>query len=225
MLDDPRGGRTRGRQAEAAVNDQRILAAALKVLTANPKAPIAEVASEAGVGVASLYRRFEGRDDLVRKLALFAMAGVEEAARAALARIGEDAWEAFTGFIVSALEAGAGSMSAFAGTFQAGEELNAAGASLSERIEELLTKTQDAGAVRPDLTGLDILQLFEMLRAIRVGSHKRSDRLRVRYIEMLTPALRASGTAALSEPPPSWDEVLAVWNPDNHSRTKATTRP
>ncbi len=213
MLDDPRDGRTRGRQAEASANDERILAAALKVLTANPRSPIADVASEAGVGVASLYRRFSGRDDLARKLALFAMAAIEQAARIALTRVDDDPWGAFIDFVVSAMDAGAGSMSAFAGTFQAGDELNAAGASLSERIDELLTRAQEAGAVRADLTGLDMLQLFEMLRAIRVGTHERSDRLRLRYIEMLTPALRAPVSAPLSEPPPSWGEVLAMWNP------------
>ncbi|MDQ6856004.1 MAG: TetR/AcrR family transcriptional regulator [Candidatus Dormibacteraeota bacterium] len=220
MLDDPRDGRTRGRQAEASANDERILAAALNVLTANPRAPIAEVAAEAGVGVASLYRRFSGRDDLVRRLALFAMAAIEQAARDALARVDDDPWAAFIGFLVSAMEAGAGSMSAFAGTFRAGKELNDAGASLGRRIDELLARTQEAGAVRPDLTGLDVLQLFEMLRAIRVGAHERSNRLRLRYIEMLTPALRAPMSAPLTVRPPAWDEVLAVWNPRGRGRPR-----
>lgn len=213
MLVDPRDGRKRGRQAEAEANDERILAAALRVLTANPKAPIAEVADQAGVGVASLYRRFAGRDDLVRRLALFAMAAIEDAAREALTRVGDDPWEAFVGFIVAAMTAGAGSMSAFAGTFQAGDQLNAAGKRLSDAIDDLLTRAQHAGAVRSDLTGLDILQYFEMLRAIHVDTIERSDQLRLRYIQLLTPALRAPAPEPLNEPPPSWPEIIAVWNP------------
>ncbi|MGI8750944.1 MAG: TetR/AcrR family transcriptional regulator [Acidimicrobiales bacterium] len=213
MLDEPRDGRTRGRQAEAAANDERILAAALKILMANPRAPIGAVAAEAGVGVASLYRRYANRDDLVRNLALFAMAAIEEAARTALTRVEEAPWDAFVSFLVAAMEAGAGSMSSFAGTFQAGEELNAAGERLGLQIDELLSRTQWLGAVRNDLTGLDMLQLFEMLRAINVGTAERSQRLRRRYIEMLSPALRAPAMTALSEPPPCWSEIVAVWNP------------
>jgi len=213
MLEDPRSGRTRGRQSEAAANDERILAAALRVLISDPGAPMALVATQAGVGVASLYRRFAGRDEMVRKLALFAMAAVEEAARSALTQVEDDPWDAFVGFIVSAMEAGAGSMRSFAGTFQAGGELNAAGRRLADQMEELLSRAQQAGAVRADLTSLDLLQLFEMLRAVHVGDIERSDQLRRRYVRMLTPALRSSATEPLPEPPPSWQEIVSVWNP------------
>lgn len=213
MLDDPRAGRTRGRQAEASANDDRILTAAFNVLTSNPRASISAIAEQAGVGVASLYRRFASRDDLTRQLALYAMKAVEDAARTALSRVEEDPWDAFIYFITSAMGVGAGSMRALAGTFTAGEDLNAAGERLNNQMRELLTRTQQAGAVRADLTALDLLQLFEMLRAIRVDTNERSDRLRRRYIEMLTPALRAAATTPLSEPSPTWSEIIAVWNP------------
>ena len=213
MSDDARQGRTRGRQAEAAANDERILAAGVRVLAANPRAPISDIVAEAGVGVASLYRRFASRDDLVRRLALHAMAAIEDAARAALEQVERDPWAAFTGFIVAAMDAGAGSMSAYAGTFQAGDELNDAGARLGAQIEALLTATRAAGVVRGDITGLDVLQLFEMLRAVNVGSPERSAQLRRRYIELIAPALRAVNSETLSEPAPTWDEIVAVWNP------------
>lgn len=213
MLEDPRSGRTRGRQNEARENDGRILAAALEVLSANPNAPIAAIADRAGVGVASLYRRFSGRDELVRQLSLSAMSAIERQAVNALALVEETPLQAFTGFVLNAMRAGAGAMSAFAGTFEPGDELNEAGNRLAVRIQELLKRAQHAGAVHPELTSLDVMQLFEMLRAVNVGDVARSQRLRVRYLELLTPGLSAQTAVSLSEPPPTWAEILEVWNP------------
>ncbi len=213
MLENPRAGRTRGRQAEAAANDERILDAALRVLIANPKAPITEIADAAGVGVASLYRRFTNRDDLARRLALHAMAAIEDEARDALDRIDDDPPTVFRGFFEAALEAGAGSMNEFAGTFTAGAALNEAGQRLHDAIADLLLRAQQHGIVRADVTALDVLQLFEMLRTVRIGSGERSAALRRRYIEIIVNGLHPADSTPLCEPGPAWDEVLAVWNP------------
>lgn len=213
MLEDPRSGRTRGRQPEARENDRRILSAALEVLAADHRAPIAAIAERADVGVASLYRRFSGRDELVRQLSLYAMGTIEQEAADALGRVEDGPFDAFVGFIINAMRAGAGAMRSFAGTFDAGDELNAAGDRLAARMQELLDRTQAAGAVRPDLTALDILELFEMLRAVDIGDPERSHQLRLRYVELLTPGLRAPQSVPLSEPAPTWAEILKVWNP------------
>ena len=58
-----------GRRAQAAVNDGVILEAARAVFTADPSAPISAVARHAGVGISALYRRYPGKEDLLRKLA------------------------------------------------------------------------------------------------------------------------------------------------------------
>ncbi|THG29918.1 TetR/AcrR family transcriptional regulator [Naasia lichenicola] len=213
MLEDPRDGRVLGRQAEAAANDSRILRAAMEVMTSRPRASMAEVAAEAGVGVASLYRRFSSRDDLARQLALFSMQSVEDQATRALGEVDGDPWGAFLGFLAGAMDGGAGSMRALAGTFPAGEELNAAGRRLGDRMQELLTRCQDLGVVRRDISGFDLLQFFEMLRAVHVTDGERTSGLRRRYLELLAPALRAGDAAPLSAPGPSWQEIVAVWNP------------
>lgn len=127
-----------------------------------------------------MYRRFFSREELARKLALVAMRGIENAARAALVLVPDDPWAAFVGFVVAAMAAGAGSMSAYAGAFRAGDELNAAGMSLSRAVDELVTHAQAARVLRPDVTALDVLQIFEMLRAVQLGNQERSDRLRIR---------------------------------------------
>lgn len=47
-----------------------LLAAATLVFSRNPGAPISQVADEAGIGRATLYRYFPSRDDLIRELTL-----------------------------------------------------------------------------------------------------------------------------------------------------------
>ena len=63
-----RTGPLSGRQAEAARNDGRILEAARTVFLRDPHAPIAAVATEAGVGVGALYRRYASKEVLLQTL-------------------------------------------------------------------------------------------------------------------------------------------------------------
>src|SRR5260370_32774823 len=60
--------RLRGRQAQAAHNDEVILQAAREVFLDDPGAPIAAVAGRAGVGIGALYHRYASKEDLLRTL-------------------------------------------------------------------------------------------------------------------------------------------------------------
>ena len=212
MSDSEASAPPRGRQAEATANDERIISAALRVLIADPHAPITAIAAEAGVGVASLYRRFDSRDELVRTLALHAMTRITAEARAHLERLPSAPWPTFVQFIVAALGCGAGSMTAFAGTFDPGDELNRAGRDLNEAMAELLAEAQRREAVRPDITSLDLMQVFQMLRAVHVGSFGRDEELRLRYLDLLLPGLRHGATSSRHGPAPTWEENRHTWN-------------
>src|SRR5215217_8845258 len=86
-----------GRRAEAARNDRRILEAARKVFVADPGAPIAAVATRAGVGISALYRRYGSKEELLRRLCAEGQRQYIAEAEAALAE--EDPWAAFTTFM------------------------------------------------------------------------------------------------------------------------------
>lgn len=60
------GGERQPLRIDAARNIRHILSVGRAVLRKNPKASVAEIAKGADVGIATIYRRFPTRDDLVR---------------------------------------------------------------------------------------------------------------------------------------------------------------
>jgi AcrR family transcriptional regulator len=203
-----------GRRAEASRNDERVLAAAREVLTAAPGAPMAEIARRAGVGIGTLYRRHPSKEALVQQLCLDGMQRLEAAAGAALGQVDEDAWQAFSGFMTAGLAAGAGSLgAALAGTFTPSDELLVTAQRLYGTVQELLERSQAAGAVRADITQEDVTLIFEQLRAVDLGDAERVASLQRRYLALALQALRAPGAAPLPGPPPGWDEIRRRWMP------------
>jgi AcrR family transcriptional regulator len=54
------------RRRDALANSERLIAAARKVFASGGQGSLAEIAGEAGVGIATLYRHFSGRESLTR---------------------------------------------------------------------------------------------------------------------------------------------------------------
>ena len=198
----------RGRQAEAARNHERLMSAAREVLAATPDAPMAHVASHAGVGVATLYRRYASRDALVAETWLASVREVEAQARVALDRAGMFPWGAFVGFMTASVASGTGALAAALADMAAPtEDLVAAERSMNAAIHELLEIAQRAGAVRPDVGVEDVRLLFEQLHAVRAADTAREATLRRRYLELVLQALRAPGAAPLPGPAPAATEL------------------
>ena len=133
-----------GRKAQAARNDTAILDAARAVYAADPDAPIAAVATRAGVGISALYRRYSSKEELLRKLCGDGLKEYIAAAEAALADDG-DALKVFRRFMARVVEADAHSLTApLARTLEAG----------SEGLFREATKAQDLGTEVLDEDGL-----------------------------------------------------------------------
>lgn len=70
-------------RADVVRNRRRILASATRLLGREPRATLGEIAAVAGVGRATLYRHFAGRDELVEAVYLEALETIGNALRAA----------------------------------------------------------------------------------------------------------------------------------------------
>src|SRR3954467_4735183 len=114
-----------GRRAQAARNDGRILAAARDVFLADPEAPISAVAARAGVGISALYRRYDGKDGLLRALAVDGLRRYVADLEAALTD-DRDAWTVYADFLGRVVDGGSQALAQrLAGTFTVTSESTA----------------------------------------------------------------------------------------------------
>jgi AcrR family transcriptional regulator len=196
-----------GRRAEAARNDERILASARAVFLADPDAPIAAVAKHAGVGIGALYRRHASKDELLQRLAADGMQAYLTEVRAALDDEG-DPWIAFTRFMRRCVDVGAGALTQrLAGSFTASDELNRQGREIHAATQQLLDRTKAAGALRADVEVGDLSMVLEQLQSIRIGDQVRANQLRHRYLTVVLDGLHLADAPQLPGTPPSWQET------------------
>jgi AcrR family transcriptional regulator len=201
-----------GRLAEAARNDTKILESARAVFVADPEAPIAAVAKHAGVGVGALYRRYAGKEDLLRALCADGLRRYIEAAESALADE-PDPWRAFAAFMHREVDADASSLTQrLAGTFTPTPDLYAAAARAGELNVRLFEAAQAAGEIRADASVNDLGPILEQLASLKIGDAGRSRALRHRYLDLVLAGLRATGDE-LPAPAPTDDELQERWAP------------
>jgi AcrR family transcriptional regulator len=209
---EPTTGPLSGRRAQAARNNQRILDAARQVFIADPAAPMATVAKQAGVGMGAVYRRYPSKEHLLRHLAGDGLRRYLAAAEAALADDG-DPWAAFAGFMARIVDADTHSLTvSLAGTFTPTKDLYDDAQRAQELDTRLLERTKAAGAVRADLDVNDLTFVFEQVASIRLGDHERTGQLRHRYLGLLLDGLRTPSPGPLPGPPPTWQEVSGRWD-------------
>ncbi|MEK8108741.1 helix-turn-helix domain-containing protein [Micromonospora sp. M12] len=137
-----------GRRAQAARNDEVILEAARAVFLDDPKAPIAAVAERAGVGISALYRRYAGKEDLLRQLCHDGLRRYVSEAESALAEA--DDWQAFAGFLARVVDADVHSLTVhLAGTFTPTEEMARDAMRAGELATALFERARASGRLRP----------------------------------------------------------------------------
>ena len=198
-----------GRRAEAARNDERILASARAVVLDNPEAPITAVAKHAGVGISALYTRYGSKEELLRTLCKDGLATFVAETEAALADP-RDAWTAWSDYMRRLVAADTSSMTlALAGTFTPTAEMF----ELAERANKLSQKLFEhvRHVLRADLDVHDPSIVFEMVAAIKLGDRPRAERLRQRYLTIILDGMRAGDSDELPGPPPSWSELSGRW--------------
>ena len=203
--------RLRGRQAQAARNDEVILQAAREVFLDDPGAPIAAVAERAGVGIGALYHRYAGKEDLLRTLCRNGQEIYLAEIRRALAADAEP-WEAFTDFLRRIVAANTHGLTVrLAGTFVPSEEQLALAEQMRSLAIEMFDRVSATGLLRDDVTFLDIEFLLEFLAGVKLGDASRTAELRQRHLGVIIDGLRSGQHTALPGQPPSWAEQTERW--------------
>jgi AcrR family transcriptional regulator len=157
MPTDPECGAARLR-ADAASNRERIVDAARRVFGRDGvSAPLTSVAAEAGVGIATLYRRFPERDALVQEAFGEALAQFQRSHERAL--VDPDPWAAFAGLVTDLGEIEARSRG-FTHLVQSAIRPLRGPDGERERgyqaVVEVVRRAQEAGVVRAELTPEDL---------------------------------------------------------------------
>lgn len=195
----------RGLRADAARNRVALLVAAREVFAEQGlEAPLEDIATRAGVGIATLYRRFPTREQLVAAALVEKVNQYLEAAKRALAV--EDPWLGFAGFVeqICALQAddrGLGDLLSMA--LPAGEQVEKLRELANERVVELVERAKTAGALRSDFVGEDLLLLLIANAAVvHVTGRDAPDAWR-RYVALMLDAFQHRDGPGLPAPPSS----------------------
>jgi AcrR family transcriptional regulator len=187
------------RRADAQRNSVRVVRAAILAFEeVGAAVPLEEVAQRAGVGIATLYRLFGGRDGLIREA--FATFFVEEVEPLALAaRAAEDPGDALATALVRTLDA----LATHRVLLGIARETGAVTVTVAERylhqLGDVLVAAQRAGRVRPDITVRDLAAVVVMaLATARADDPANADPRR--YLALLMAGMRLSDDPL---PPPA----------------------
>jgi AcrR family transcriptional regulator len=150
-------------RADAVRNRGRILEAAEVVFAAEGiEAPVDVIAEKAGVGVGTLYRHFPTKEKLCEAILLDRLRELTDEARAQAAA--SDPAAAFFGFLEHFVELGASKRDLIAAVMGAGVDFEESAAPVKEDLRAavgvLLSRAQEVGAVRPDVSSAAVVSLI-----------------------------------------------------------------
>lgn len=195
---------------DAIINRDKIVAAARTVYSRSGlDVAMDEIAAEAGVGLATLHRRFT-REQLVE--AVFAERAKEYLALARDHHADPDKWQAFIGYLeqLCALHAEDRSTSDVLTLRLPRSQLIA---ELRDQIYyaqlELIQQAQAQGDLRVDFVPQDVVLILLAIGGVTSATAQTAPESWRRVFAMIVPSLRAEGASELPAPP-SGDDLLAA---------------
>ncbi|WP_328439841.1 TetR/AcrR family transcriptional regulator [Streptomyces sp. NBC_00444] len=203
MTPDPRQPDAHSLRSDAERNRGRIVAAARTVFERDGLGgSMASVAREAGVGIATLFRHFRTKEDLIA--AVFAdrmdayVAAVKEALDA------PDPWDGFSGFLeaICAMQAAdRGFADVLTATFPASEALQSRHDAAYHGFLELIGRAKDSGRLREDFASQDlVLLLVANAGVVNFAGDTLPDAWR-RLVALMIQSFEAPASGPLPDPP------------------------
>lgn len=198
-------------RADARQNVEQILQVAQDVFAdLGYQASIAEVARRSGLGMGTIYRHFPNKTALVERIAIKVMQESLDEVRRALAE--EPAtWTAFTRAVRHMVRLRSSQLFPVSRgrAREPGPELAGIRTHLLTALEDLVARTQGAGAMRDDVTAYDVVLMLNSIppRLPDAGDDGPTADLTDRYVGVLLDGLRAPGSETLAQPAPGRREI------------------
>ena len=206
----------RGRAREAQNNDSAILRAAHEVFCERGwGAPMSEVAARAGIGVASIYRRYPSKPVLVNALRILALEQLIEradscAAAAATPGNPNSAVESFLRRNI--VEASAPLVSVSGHQQETTPEIDALAARLEKSLESVIAVDRRLKLVPEHYGPADLMLTFTHLRPNLPVQRERLTEIHLRELDYVLRGLRAAAAdgSGVAGRPSSWQEWLQI---------------
>jgi AcrR family transcriptional regulator len=196
-------------RADAQRNLERILEAARAVFARDGlDASVADVAQRAGVGTATIFRRFPTKDDLVVAVLEYELEAF--AARAREAASSDDPGAAIGEFMTSVIAASIEDRcfcEASGSRLFDRPRIKELTAVVTESVESLLTRAQAAGAIRNDIVAADIGFLVSAVGQAGLRLEQTAPGAWRRYAEIVLDGLRPEGARPLAHKAPTPQQV------------------
>jgi AcrR family transcriptional regulator len=192
-------------RADAARNRARILVAAGEVFAERGlDATLDDVARHAGLGVATVYRRFAAKEDLVE--ALFEQAVTEIVGLAEQAAAMDDSWEGLVWFLERATELQAEDLGLRDVVLHGDDgesRVSRARAKIVPPVTHLVQRAQRDGSLRPDFLATDIPIIELMVSSVAAYTNAVAPGLWRRYLALVLDgmAVERSGLRRLGRGP------------------------
>ncbi|MFZ3475627.1 TetR/AcrR family transcriptional regulator [Streptomyces sp. 4.24] len=188
-------------RADAVRNVEKIVRAARDVYAqVGPDAPLDEIARRAGVGIATLFRRFPDKAALLRAvLDQQFTQDVRPAIDRALAD--GDPRRGLTAVIEAALTSAAAEHHVLTAARNAGVFSAQTSARFFDALDPLVTRGQQAGVIRGDLVPDDLKRIMSMLVSVLWTMDPTEDGWR-RYVTLLLDGLNPTAATPLPHPAP-----------------------
>jgi AcrR family transcriptional regulator len=207
-------GCARRLRADATRNRAAILAAAREVFAEQGlHAPLEEIARRAGVGIATLYRRFPAREQLVAAALVDKVTVYAEAAEQAL--IVPEPWDGFAGYVRRICELQAedrGLSDLLSMTLPADEHVERLRAAAADHVAELVQRAKAAGRLRADFAGEDLLLVLIASAAVARVTRADAPHAWRRLVALILDAFHQAdaGSAPQLPAPPSAGQMSAA---------------
>jgi AcrR family transcriptional regulator len=186
-------------RSDARRNRDRIVAAARELFARDGvEASVEDITREAGVGMGTLYRHFQTKDELIDAVLEEALAEMVTQAEAAAAE--DDAWAGLTGFLERALQRQAenrGLREVFATRSANAPRIAAKRERILPALRSLIERAQAQGSLRADYAAEDLPLLFWAVDCVIEATADVAPDYWRRYAALLLDGLRAEGATPL----------------------------